>query len=121
VDARAFAPANVALYALVVARNGDDARFMHRHSEHGYTSSLHEAMRDEPEAVSESEQRRLTRQAERRADDRKLAAWREARTSIMGALDTFTEQASVSRDHALVGVVRGIRHRVHAIDKRIGV
>jgi hypothetical protein len=46
--------------AIVSNDNGEPIRLLHRRSELGYTPFAGLAMRDEPEAVSEADQRELT-------------------------------------------------------------
>ena len=48
----------------------DPPRLLHKHSEHGYTHSTHEALTDEPEAIDTTTQQRLTHEAHTRQTQR---------------------------------------------------
>lgn len=57
-------------------------RLLHARSEFGYTDRLVQALRDEPEAVPADFQLELTRQAARRALNRRRAAWLHSRPEL---------------------------------------
>ena len=75
----------------VVAERGDSRRaqdpprLLAARSQFAYTDRLDQAMHDEPEAVSASEQRHLTELGHRRDRERRLAAWRTTRSVITAA------------------------------------
>jgi hypothetical protein len=58
-----------------VAAVTEPARLLAARSEFGYTDRMDKALRDEPEAVSSEEQRRLTRQASLEAQARARQDW----------------------------------------------
>jgi hypothetical protein len=70
---------------------------------------------DEPEAVTEAEQRELTRQAQREQSRRDRETWIAARNTIRAALATLDvpAYALVARD------VRLIRRTLDRIDARL--
>ena len=61
----------------------DAPRLLHRRSQFGYTRSVHEALRDEPEAVDVATQRRLSELAHVREQERRRADWLEARVRLL--------------------------------------
>lgn len=63
-----------------------DPRFLHRHSERGYTSSPRDAVEDEPEAIDEATQRRITEQANQRDEERRMAQQEQARRRVSADL-----------------------------------
>jgi hypothetical protein len=67
----------------------DPPRLLHKHSEHGYTHSTHEAMTDEPEAVDVASQRRLTQEAEQRHTQRQQQLWQNIRPQLLEELDSL--------------------------------
>ena len=65
----------------------DGPRLLHKHSHLGYTDNAFQAMEDEPEAVSEAEQRRLTTEARSRyAEQHEEDVRREQARSALGRL-----------------------------------
>jgi hypothetical protein len=62
-------------------------RLLHERSEHGYTDQPYRAMRDEPEAVTEEEQRQLTMDAHLLARELIRQEWMMARGSIQDGID----------------------------------
>lgn len=57
-------------------------RLLHRHSERGYTSSPRDAVEEEPEAIDEAIQHRITQQAHQRDEERLMAQQEEARRRL---------------------------------------
>lgn len=73
-------------------------------------------MQDEPEAVSEAEQRYLTRQATRRAEAREQEHWQEVYTRLVACLAELDE---LHLPVDITGDVQGLRHRVHKLARRV--
>jgi hypothetical protein len=93
-----------------------ELRLLHTRSEHGYTTTLRDAMQDEPEAVSEAEQRYQTRQAHRQAAQRQHAIWHD----VHGRLDAcLAELSTISLAVDITGDVRGLQHRVDKLARRV--
>jgi hypothetical protein len=76
---------------------GDPLRLLAQRSELAYTADLGHAMPREPEAVSESYQRRITLEVERRDRKQRLDAWRTANATITGAVATFRSSCRIDR------------------------
>lgn len=68
------------------------ARLLAARSEFGYTDRMDRALRDEPEAVSPEEQRRLTRQAGLDAQERARSDWLQRRARLALELDALSRQ-----------------------------
>lgn len=97
--------------------DGDAARLLAQRSEHAYTADPYHALRDEPEAVSQAEQQRLSELAHRRDRERRRRDWDEARTKIDHALDEFA--ATVNGDPPLHHALRAIRRSVEQVSRRL--
>jgi hypothetical protein len=93
-----------------------ELRLLHARSEHGYTTNLRDAMQDEPEAVSEAEQRYLTRQAQRRAAARELEHWNDLHARLDACLG---ELSTIDLAVDITGDVRGLQHRVDKLARRV--
>jgi hypothetical protein len=73
-------------------------------------------MQDEPEAVSEAEQRYLTRQSQRQAQAREHAHWLDVHARLdacLSELSTITLPVDISGD------VRGLQHRADKLARRV--
>jgi hypothetical protein len=97
---------------------GDKPRLLASRSEIGYTASTYEALRAEPEAVSEEEQRNLTRAVRDAEHERLLREWRRTSTTINGELDRLS--AAVSLDHGQRSGIRAVRRSTDALGRRLG-
>jgi hypothetical protein len=93
-----------------------ELRLLHARSEHGYTTNLRDAMQDEPEAVSEAEQRYLTRQAARRAEARERAHWDDIYARLIACL---AEADELRLPVDIAGEVQGLRHRVRKLARHV--
>jgi hypothetical protein len=93
-----------------------ELRLLHALSERGYTSNLRDAMPSEPEAISEAEQRSLTRQAARRAEARECERWEAIYARLIGCLGELDE---LRLPVDIAGDVQGLRHRVHKLARRV--
>jgi hypothetical protein len=94
----------------------DAPRLLHRRSQFGYTRSVHEGLRDEPEAVDASTQARLTELAHGREQERRRADWLEARRQLVAVLDWL---GSRPLGLELRDEVRGIRRVLDRADRRL--
>lgn len=90
-------------------------RLLALRSEHAYTDRLDRAMPDEPEAVSEEDQRELTRTAQRVQHERDRLQWLAARNSIERSLDMLDLPAFAHVEHDL----RAIRRILERVEKRV--
>jgi len=97
----------------------DRPRLLAQRSEQGYTGSAYEAMPGEPEAVSEEEQRNLTRAVRDAEEERLRREWRQAEATINGELDRLS--AAVSLDPGARSGVRAVRRSTDALGRRLGV
>jgi hypothetical protein len=95
--------------AIVSNDNGDPIRLLHRRSELGYTHLRPLALPDEPEAVSEAEQRELTRQARRRAERQLVELWERVHP-LLAALVGELQVGDFGR--AYTGELRSLAHVV---------
>jgi hypothetical protein len=101
----------------------DPPRLLARNSTHehpmlgtGYTDEPDRAMRDEPEAVSVSDQLVLAARAHRTARERQLEEWQTRRASIQREIDWLHSQrfqADVSKS------LRVLRRQLSRLDKLI--
>jgi hypothetical protein len=99
-----------------VATGADKPRLLAKRSEVGYVSDSARALRGEPEAVSASEQRHLTQLARRRERQRRVDAWRPARSLLMAGIVAYTPAA----DPTTRSDLRVIQRVVQKIDRRLG-
>lgn len=72
-------------------------RLLHIRSQHGYTSSMTEALQHEPEAVTEAEQRELTRRSRASVAQRERELIESAVERISSELSTLATSASTRR------------------------
>jgi len=70
----------------------EPARLLAARSEFGYTDRMDRALRDEPEAVSPAEQRRLTRQSGLNAQERARTDWLSRRHRLHAELEELSRQ-----------------------------
>lgn len=91
-------------------------RLLHERSEHAYTSSTHEAMSEEPEAISAAEQRYLTRQARRAASVRELGRFEVASVQLRDALE---ELSRLRLDIDIASEVRALRRDAERLARRV--
>jgi hypothetical protein len=96
------------------APRAEPPRLLHRRL--GYTASTQQAMRGEPEAVDEAEQRRQTAIAHRREHARLDAAWRRARPMMLDALDLFRREAGPTVPPAVQTHLRHLTREVDRVD-----
>jgi hypothetical protein len=92
-------------------------RLLAAKSEYGYVERVATALRDEPEAVSESFQRQLTHDAQRREREQRVAAWKTAHATITSALGTFKQSCRI--DPPLANALRSIERQAVALDRRV--
>lgn len=90
----------------------DQPRLLHRNSTHAYTTTTVLALNDEPEAVSETDQWLITREAA----DRELRAWATSRQRILAELEHL--HAHVHSPHIDRGV-RALKREIAALDRRL--
>ena len=102
---------------LDVVTDVDPPRLLHRRAGHGYTDRPALALRDEPEAVSEREQERITLGARRAETQRRHAAVNEATAAIGAALDGLL--ATVGHDRQIAGRARLVRRSVEALGRAV--
>jgi hypothetical protein len=97
----------------------DEPRLLHARSELGYTADIHRALHDEPEAVPEGIQERLSREARRRDLARLRDAWRLRREAIESEVDAFLALAAVPSParHRASSIVRLAR----SVDRALGL
>lgn len=86
-------------------------RLLHIRSQHGYTSSMAEALAHEPEAVTEAEQRELTKRS------RASSAQRE-RDVIEAAVERISSELSVLSSSASS---RRISSHVRAMQRQVTI
>lgn len=92
-------------------------RLLHQRSECGYTAEPHQALSDEPEAVSEAEQRSLTRQAHRA----KAARDRFALCSATAVIELELEALELARvEPNLSADIRAIRRTLDKMRRQLG-
>jgi hypothetical protein len=94
-------------------RGEDPPRLLAARSQFAYTDRLDQAMHDEPEAVSASEQRHLTDLAHRRDRQRLLDAWKPARSLLMAGIVSFTPNAD-SRSRSDLRLIERTMKRIDA-------
>jgi hypothetical protein len=97
----------------------DRPRLLANRSEVGYTASLGEALRREPEAVSEEEQQRQTRAVQRGEQERLRREWRQTSATINAALDRLA--SSVRLDPGAWSSVRAVRRSTDALGRKLGL
>ena len=97
---------------------GDKPRLLASRSELGYTMSAYEAMHGELEAVSEEEQRNISRAVRDAEHELLLREWRRTSSAINGELDRLS--AAVSLDHGQRSGVRAVRRSTDALGRRLG-
>jgi hypothetical protein len=100
-----------------VSDGGDEPRLLHVRSELAYTHDVHHALRDEPEAVSDQEQRVLTQRARLDWVARRRRAWAETIEIVAPALDAFCD--TINGDRSLQHAVRAVRRSVDAVSRRL--
>lgn len=93
-----------------------EPRLLHARSEHGYTHTAAQALPGEPEAVSETYQAHLTRQAAHRGAERDLEALRAAAFALAEALNVL---AALPLDARMTSHVRAMRRQLQQLDRRI--
>jgi hypothetical protein len=109
----------VALVAKGGIRQEDETpRFLHRRSEHGYTSDPTRAMRLEPEAVGVADQERQTKEAHERDGRRQADAWKVASDAIKAALEPLR---GVRLDRGVVSSIRAINRTREQLDQKLHV
>jgi hypothetical protein len=89
---------------------------LHRRSQFGYTRSVQEALRDEPEAVDVATQRRLSEQAQRRERARRRDDWAAARGQLLQALGQLT---ALPLAREIPNELRAFRRTIDRIDGRL--
>jgi hypothetical protein len=89
----------------------DEPRLLHRRL--GYTARVDQALPMEPEAVSEDEQTRMTRQVREAERARTAAAWKTANAQITSAVNGFQEQTG----ELSTGVRSGVRAVLRASEQ----
>jgi hypothetical protein len=95
----------------------DEPRLLHARSELGYTSDLHHALPDEPEAVSLSEQAKQSLASRRTWARRRQDAFRECDQAVGGALDALL--VAVGPDRQVASGARAVRRTMQALGRRI--
>jgi hypothetical protein len=78
-----------------VATEGDRPRRLAQRSELAYTTRADEALRDEPGAITEDEQRAIARRAHDRARQQRIREWRIAHEAISAAVGSFQSAVPV--------------------------
>jgi len=94
-------------------------RLLAAKSEHGYTDDPGKALPEEPEAISAAEQRSLTRDADRRAQARRLADWEACRATISRELKTMSTLYALLDAPDVSGDLRAMRRYLERADKRV--
>jgi hypothetical protein len=92
-----------------------EPRLLHRRSELGYTDRPDLAMPHEPEAVSSSEQRRLTAEARARASEREREAWRRFRAIVLPEL----VELNAALDRGLTSDLRALARQLERIEQKL--
>jgi hypothetical protein len=92
-----------------------DGRFLHRRSELGYTDRPDLALPFEPEAVSSSEQRRLTAEARARATEREREAWHRFRQIVIPELVELNR----ALDRGLASDLRVLARQLERIEQKL--
>jgi hypothetical protein len=93
----------------------DTARLLHVRSEMGYTDRPSRALPQEPEAVSSSEQRRLTCEAKTRATQREREAW--YRFSAIVAPELL--ELNLALDRGLASDLRALARMMERIGRKL--
>jgi hypothetical protein len=93
----------------------DAPRLLARRSEYGYVDRPGLALTREPEAIDAEEQERQTIDARRRDRERRLDAWRPARSLIFAGLVAFQPAA----DSRSASDLRAIERTLRRIDQRL--
>jgi hypothetical protein len=104
-------------YDLLVTPGSDAPRLLARDSTRGYTDRPYQALPDEPEAISESEQQLLTERSRREWQAARRERWAEARREIDSALDGFA--ATVNGDAPLHHALRAVRRSAESVSRRL--
>ena len=94
----------------------DAPRFLHRHSQFGYTTDPSRALHHEPEAISVQAQHELALAAQRRAHDARLEQWREHRAEIERRIGWLYSQR-LRRD--VRQQLRSLRYQLDRLDEQI--
>jgi hypothetical protein len=103
------------------SRDEHDTRLLARRSEHGYVTNPAEAMHGEPEAVTEAEQQKVTRDARLAAKARRVQHWERTRRFIDIAISRFELTTDLKAEPGLDGALHSVKQRLDAVDRRIGV
>jgi hypothetical protein len=103
----------------IVSRNGEHARFLHRHAARNYTERRYLSARHEPEAISEQEQLRQTLARRRAWEAEQRRAWGTAREHIFGAVEAFRRDGHP--DARLLNDVKAIERQVGRVDRHLGL
>jgi hypothetical protein len=93
-------------------------RLLASRSERGYTSSDYEAMRTEPEAVSEQEQRDMTAAVHRAEQERLRREWSRTEGAIGHELDHFVHSGA-NIDGQVFSGVRAVRRAARAVGRKV--
>lgn len=93
----------------------DEPRLLAARSELGYVTHTHQALPDEPEAVSADEQRRITRDAQLDERERQRAAVHDALDVVRPAL---AELCRTKLDKRLLSCVRAMQRQCDQLHER---
>jgi ElaB/YqjD/DUF883 family membrane-anchored ribosome-binding protein len=96
-----------------VSRSDDEVRLLARASERGYVHTAALALRNEPEAISESEQELLSKRVREAERKRAREEWKRANARIADAVNDFRERSG----HVAPGVVSGTRAVLRAAEQ----
>jgi hypothetical protein len=98
---------------------GESPRLLAARSERGYVERVAEALRAEPEAISELEQQRQTLHARDRWRREQEQLWRRASSEISDALSTFVASARPSPQ--TLADVRAISRATDRVNRHLGM
>jgi len=95
-------------------------RFLHRQSERGYTQNRHDALKDEPEAITDTDLARLHKGKDEahRSFKQDLERERTRRGTQLARLDAVVELA-VEKGISVRGDLRAIDRRIDAIEAKV--
>jgi hypothetical protein len=97
--------------------SSDRLRLLHGRSEHGYTSSVAEALPAEPEAIDRETQQCQTRARRRAWELEQRRAWGTARQQIDLAVETFRREAKPRGQ--VLDDLRGIERQLGRVDRHL--
>ena len=94
----------------------DPTRWLHKHSELGYTSDPRQALPHEPPALNPSDLEDITARTQRRRRQDQIAAWKQERAQLEQSLDRLYAQRL---GHDITTQLRALQRQLDRIDIRL--